>query len=197
MPVDVGRMVDFVEHDIESLRVWILEAVGRTGERVLDLLDDYGRRLSSGEVVEDAIIFNRSKEMFLRGEARSRLARYGAFEWRVGQYSEDLILPDSMVFHETTDSPLVQNFLHVLENQAASYLPLGSRAVLVGHLRRGRGRRLQAGQMRFRAARASFEFFVAPERAPTYENLTTAIGTHRRFATAADWRAVVEECLAQ
>ena len=197
MPVDVGRMVHFAQHAIESLRVWVAAEVTRTGERVQDVLEDYGRRWASGEVLEDAIIFNRSKEMFLRGEATSRVTHYERFEWRVVQYSEDLILPDSMVFHETMDSALVQNFLYVPESQVASYLPIGSRTVLVGHSRRRKGRPLQAGQMRYRAAQACFEFFVASKREPAYRDLARTIGTYRRFATAEDWRAVAEECLAQ
>ena len=196
-PIYVGEMIRMALATIGSFKALLAAEVGVNGDSVREVVKDYGDRLAQGDVLEDAIIFNRSKEMFLRGEARSRVATYAAFDWRVVHFPEDLILPDSMVFHEVTDSPLAQNFLHVLERHVASYLPMSSRMALVGRSRRRKGWPATAARLRFRAAQASFDFFVAAERNPGYQNLSAVIGTHRGFATARDWQVVTEECLAE
>ena len=196
-PVDVRRMVQLVQMSIGSFRELVTAGIAASGASPEEMVEDFVRRVTSEEVVEDAMIFNRSKEMLLRGDAKSRVNGYAGFEWRVIHLSEDVILPDSMVFHETTDSPLVQDFLHVPRYHAASYLPISSRAVLVGKSKRSKGLRRSAGQIRYRAAQASFEFFVAAVKDPLYDNLTEVIGSHRKFASAADWRVVARECVAQ
>ena len=196
-PVDLPKMVEFVESAIESFRTLVATDVAASGAVVRDVIEDYGERLARGDVLEDAIVFNRSKEMFLRGEARTRVAGYAAFEWRIVHLAEDVVLPDSMVFHETTDSSAVQNFLHTPWNQAASYLPIASRTVLVGRSRASKRGSLRAGQIRYRAAQACSEFFVAADKDRAYDNLVPLIGSYRRFATALDWQAVAKECMVE
>ena len=195
-PINLRETIRFAVVYIDSFKALVSADVATTGAAPEFVAEEYAKRVEGEEVLEDSVVYNRSKEMFLRAEAKSRVAGYSDFRWKVVRFSEDIVLPDSMVFHEVTDSSMIQNYLYVPARQLASYLPISARSALVGRSKPHRRRLPNAAQMRQMAARASFEFFVAAERNEAYGRLAPLIGNHRAFATPAVWRVVAEECLA-
>ena len=196
LPVNLREMIRFAMVYIDAFKAMVREDVSATGAEPSFVANEYAERLERGEVLEDGIVYNRSKEMFLRAEANFRIAGYSEFRWKVVRFSEDIVLPDAMVFHEVADLKMVQNFLYGPARQLASYLPISATSALVGRSRPSKRGLPNAARVRHLAARASFEFFVAAEQNKTYERLACFIGEHRPFATGRTWRVVAEECVA-
>ena len=195
-PVDLRAMIHFAVVYVNSFKSMVAADAEVTGADPRFVANEYADRIEHEEVLEDGIVYNRSKQMLLAGGAKSRVEGYKRFVWKAVRLSKDIVLPDSMVFHEVTDSPLVQNYLYAPATQAASYLPLSSRSMLVGRSKAHSPMLPSAGRMRYLAARASTDFFVAAERKDAYGDLASLIGKHRAFAALDDWRIVVEECTA-
>ena len=194
--VNLRETIRFAVLYIDSFKALVAADVARTRAAPDSVAKEYAKRIEGEELLEDGIAYNRSKRMLRGAEAKSRIAGYAGFRWKIVQFSEDVTLPDAMVFHEVTDSSMVQNYLYVPARQLASYLPISARSALVGRAKPHKRRLPNAVRMRQMAARASFEFFVAAERKEAYQRLASSIGKHRAFATATTWRVVAEECLA-
>lgn len=195
-PANLRETVQFVADWVDSFRASVLALEAETGAAPESIAEEYAMRIERDGVIEDSLSYNRSRNMLLRPDAKVRVAGYSKFHWKIVKFPEDIVLPDSMVFHEVTDSPLIQNYLYVPVKQRASYLPITSRSALVCRSKPHRRRLPNATQMRHMAAQASFEYFIAEVRSEAYGRLKSRIGKLRPYATPAVWRLVARECLA-
>lgn len=195
-PVNLRETVQFVADCVDSFRASMLAVEAETGAVPESIAEEYATRIERDGVIEGSLSYNRSRNMAQHPDAKVRVAGYSKFHWKVVKFREDIVLPDSMVFHEVTDSPLIQNYLYVPPRQRASYLPITSRRALVGRSKSHRRRLPNAAQMRHMAAQASFEYFIAAVESEAYERLKSKISKYRAYATPAVWRLVVKECLA-
>lgn len=193
-PIDLKKMIEFTILNLLGIKKLIRNDMQKSHEDKT-AIGWWMRNLHSSRYLEDSVRYNRSKQLLEGAEAKSRVTGYNSFMWRVFRPVEDVVLGDSMVFHDVTDSSLGQNFLHNPWRHAATYLPLGPRCVLIGHQRKNRPPLPTAELLKDLAVRTSSEFFIARTAKPDYETLVQRIGSYRKFASTDDWRIVVEECL--
>ena len=195
-PVNLREMIRYAADYIDSFKAGVSADISATGAVPEFVVEKFTELIGRKELLEHSIVYNRSRGMFLHADAKSKVAGYSNYSWKIVHFSEDIVLPDSMVFHEVTDSLLIQNYLYVPARQLASYLPISSRSALVGRSKPHRRRLPNAAQMRHMAAQASFKYFIAAVQSETYGRLKSKIGKHRKYATPAIWRLVAKECLA-
>ena len=195
-PVNLREMIRYAADYIDWFKAGVSADISATGAVPEFVAEKYTELIGRKELLEHSIVYNRSKGMFLHADAKSRVAGYSNFSWKIVYFPEDIVLSDSMVFHEVTDSPLIQNYLHVPARQLASYLPISSRSALVGRSKPHKRRLPNAAQIRHMAAQASFKYFIAAVQSEAYGRLKSKIGKHRKYATPAIWRLIAKECLA-
>ncbi|MCY4642011.1 MAG: DUF4238 domain-containing protein [Gammaproteobacteria bacterium] len=195
-PVNLREMIRYAADYIDSFKALMSTDVAATGAVPELVAEKYAKLIDRKEVLEHSIVYNRSRGMFLHADAKSRVAGYSNYSWKIVHFPENIVLPDSMVFHEATDSSLIQNYLYVPARQLASYLPISSRSALVGRSKAHKRRLPNAAQMRHMAAQASFKYFIVAVQREAYGRLKSKIGKHRKYSTPAIWRLVVKECLA-
>ena len=193
-PIDWRLMIRHVVASLNSLKKRMLAEI-EAGLPVESVVAGWSKGLRDEDIVEDSVQFNRSKILSLDPEAESRIRGYSERRWSVIQLQEDIVLGDSMVFHDVDDTQRGQNYLHNPWRGSMAYLPLSCRSVLVGRGRGFRRPRLTPLRMRIFAARSSAELFVARSEKDEYTSLLSIIGEHRVFATGAHWEFVAEECL--
>ena len=193
-PINLRQMIETVVVNLAALKRAIgQELMNSTNPR--GVLQMWLGSLTDPVLLDDAVRYNRSKKMLLGAEATSRVEGYSDFRWKVFQLQEDIVLGDSMVFHDVTDSRKGQNYLHNPWNQSTTYLPLSAKCLLTGSHLKNRKRLLTIPQIRTLAARASSELFIARVKKSSYERLIPLIGNYRPYASIEHWNIVTDECL--
>ena len=93
-PVNLREMIRFAVVYIDSFKALVSADVAVTGASPDFVAKEYANRIESEEMLEDGIVYNRSKQMFLHASAMSRVDGYAGFRWEVVRFTEDIVLPD-------------------------------------------------------------------------------------------------------